>query len=342
VADDVIELAEKPTNEPPDTGQPKGRVDDRNRYKIPHPETGRPARWTRATTFAKAIAETEALERWGKRFVAKGLAERPDLLVRVERTPVDQRRVLDAIAREAMTAAGAWKKAGYGTTFHSLTEKVDLGELDPFAAGPPWGAMLRAYSKILQDNRIKILPEYVERTVVVMKYMVAGTFDRVVEMPNGELWVADLKTGRDLGYSWGEIAIQLALYANADSIYDFDAGVHRPMPEVSKSQALIIHAPVEENFVALHRLNIEMGWQAAELCHAVRNWRKFRGLAEEVAQIPVGDDGPGLPRRWVARIEAATTISDLSLIWEEATRAGEWTEELEDLGHQRGAEINAG
>lgn len=337
--DDMIELAGKPTNEPPNTGQPAGRVDDRNRYKIPHPDTGKPARWTRATTFAKAIAETEALERWGKRFVAKGLSERPDLLARVERTTADDRRVLDSIAREAMTAAGAWKKAGYGTTFHKMTERVDLGDLDPFAAGPPWGAMLRAYVQVLQDYRVKILPEYVERTVVVKKYMVAGTFDRIVQMPSGELWIADLKTGRDLGWSMGEIAIQLGLYAHADKIYDFDKGEFLDMPEVSQTQALVIHAPVEGDEVSLIRVNIEMGWQAAELCHAVRNWRRFKNLSEPVGAVKIGDDGPGLPRKWVARIEAAMTIKDLSLIWREATAEGEWTEELEDLGHERGAEI---
>ena len=328
-----------PPKEAGGTGQPAGRVDERNRYKIPNPDTGKPARWTRATTFAKAISDTEGLERWAKRHVAMGLAERPDLLARVGRLTLENRRQLDGITRDAMTAAGAWKKAGYGTTFHAQTEKVDLGELDPFAAGPPWGAMLRAYVEILNQYGVKILPEYVEQTVVVPQYMVAGTFDRIVQMPSGELWIADLKTGRDLSWSMGEIAIQLALYAHAPKIYDFETGEFRDMPEVSQSQALVIHAPVEGDFVALERVNIEVGWEAAELCHAVRNWRRFRGLAEQVGKVPIGDDAPDLPRKWVSRIAAATTVPELSKIWEEATRAGEWTEALEDLGHQRGAEI---
>lgn len=339
---DLVDKPELPPKEAGGTGQKPGRVDDRNRYKIPHPDTGRPARWTRATTFAKAIAETENLQRWAERHVAKGIALRPDLLARVEQTPLDQRRILDQVANQAKTAAGAWKKAGYGTTFHGLTERVDLGELDPFQMGPPWGSMLRTYVQSLHGAGIKILPEYVEQTVVVKKFMVAGTFDRIVAMPNGELWIADLKTGRDLSWSMGEIAIQLALYANADKIYDFDAGEFRDMPEVSKDQALVIHAPVEGNAVSLIRVNIAIGWEAAELCAAVRNWRKFRGLSETVVSEPIPDDAPDLPRHLVARIEAANTTEDLSLIWREADAKGEWTDALTALGKERQKEIERG
>jgi hypothetical protein len=337
--DAVIELATKPEKQEGSTGRPAGQVDDRGRYKIPHPDTGKPARWTRATTFAKAIAETEALQRWAERHVAKGLSERPDLMARVARTPLDQRRVLDSVTREAKTAAGAWKKAGYGTTLHGLTERVDLGDLDPFKAGPPWGAMLRAYVEILKEQRIEILPEYVEGTVVVKKYMVAGTFDRIVRMPSGELWIADLKTGRDLSWSMGEIAIQLSLYANADAIYDFDKAEFKPMPKVNMEQALVIHLPVEGSTVSLHRVNIQLGWEAAELCHAVRNWRKFRGISEEVLTNGIPDDAPDLPRKWVGRIEAAMTVKDLSLVWQEASDAGEWTDALTELGQERRREI---
>jgi hypothetical protein len=336
VTEGQFDLAEKPAEE--STGGGKAKV-ERGRYAIPDPDTGRPARWTRATTFAKAISETENLQRWSERHVAKGLAERPDLLARVARMNLDQRRPLDGVVRDAKTAAGAWRKAGYGTTFHALTEKVDLGELDPFAAGAPWGAMLRAYVQILQDYRIKILPDFIEKTIVLKRYKVAGTLDRIVEMPSGELWIADIKTGRDLSWSWGEIVIQLALYAHADKIWDADANKFLDMPEVSQSQALVIHAPVEGDFVALERVNIELGWEAAELCHQVRSWQKFHGLAEQVGQIPIGDDAPDLPRKWVAKIAAAQTIPELSRIWEEATLAGEWTEALEKLGHRRGAEI---
>lgn len=338
MTDDLIELADKPV-EDPGTGQSVGRVDGKNRYMIPDPDTGKPARWTRATSFAKAIAETENLQRWGERMAIKGLMERPDLAARTERLPVDRKRELDGIVRDAKTAAGAWKKAGYGTTFHKLTERVDLGDLDPFVAGPPWGAMLRAYVQLIANAGIKIRREYIEGTVVVKKYKVAGTFDRIVEMPSGELWVADVKTGRDLSWSWGEISIQLALYAHADAIYDFETAQFLDMPLVNQEQALVIHAPVEGDHVSLERVNIQAGWEAAELCAKVRSWRAFKNLAAQATRLQVEDDGPDLPRKWVGRIEAALTVSDLSLVWKEASEAGEWTDVLTELGQERRKEI---
>ena len=135
------------------------------------------------------------------------MTTRPDLVVQAARLPFDDyrsNRALNAIGQEAKSAAGAWDKAKWGTTIHSLTERVDGGDLDPSTLGPPWGAMVRAYVLSLQTHGVSILPEFIENTVVVKQYKVAGTYDRIVRMPNDELWVADLKTGRDLGYSWGD------------------------------------------------------------------------------------------------------------------------------------------
>jgi len=337
---DLIDLAGKPDEATvTDDGNTSSRVDDRNRYKIPDPDTGKPARWTRATNFAKSIQETDNLQRWAERMVVKGLGERPDLVAQAAKLTVEDRNALEHVAKEAKSAAGAWKRAGYGIALHSMTERVDRGDLDPAKAGPPWGSLLRAYVDVLRKSQVEILPQYVERTVVVKKYKVAGTFDRIVRMPSGELWIADLKTGRDLKWSWGEIAIQLALYANADAMYDFETGQFADMPKVNQEQALVIHLPVEGTVAAVYRINIAHGWKGAELCERARNYRRFNGFAEEAVSVKVEDDAPDLPREWVARIAAATTVKDLSRIWSEANAKDEWTEALEDLGHQRGAEI---
>jgi hypothetical protein len=42
---------------------------------------------------------------------------------------------------------------------------------------------------------------------------------------------------------------------------------------------------------------------------------------------------------WAERIQAATTKTELSVIWREASQAGEWTKDLEALGHWRLAQV---
>jgi len=339
VADSPFTLAKKAV----DNEQLPGGVkyDGKNRYLIPDPDDpDKTLAWTRATNLAKVMAETEALQRWAERMVAYGLASRQDLIVQAQGvtdpTSYDSRKALDRIAKAAKEAAGAWKRADQGTSLHSLTERVDLGDLAPADVPDPWGPLVRSYASAMKSKGVKILPEYVERTVIVKRFRVAGTFDRIVEMPNGQLWIADLKTGRTLDWSWGEIAIQLALYANADAIYDFEAEKFLPMPEVNQTQALIMHVPVEGTGCSLHRVNIEHGWSAAVMSEQVRNWRKnSKKLSELLAQVPAEAEAPS--PKWTARIDLAKSQEELSAIWREA--GAEWTAALTEYGRQHLAKI---
>jgi hypothetical protein len=165
-------------------------------------------------------------------------------------------------------------------------------------------ADLKAYQVALAEAGIEVLPEYIEKTVVWTGYGVAGTFDRIVRMPNGELRIADLKTGRDLSYGWTEIAIQLGIYASASHIWDWETQSFSLMPEVSKTKAIVFHLPVGEANCTIYELDIAQGIQAAELCHQVREWRKTRYLATPL------------------------TKGELSALWTELYPAGRWTDEL--------------
>lgn len=310
------------------------RFDGKNRYLIPDPDNpDNTIAWTRATNLAKVLSETEALQRWAERMVAVGMSQRQDLLVQAQAiedpTDYESRKTLDRISKAAKEAAGAWSRANQGTSLHSLTERVDLGDLDPADIEAPWGPLVRAYVAAMTSNRIRIRPEYIERTVVIKRFKVAGTFDRIVEMPNGQLWIADLKTGRTLDWSWGEIAIQLALYANADVIYDFEQEQFVPMPEVNQEQALIMHMPVEGTGCTLYRVNITHGWAAALLGEQVKNWRKnAKKLAEVLAQVPA----EVVVVDWKARIDRTTSQEELGALWREAGDA--WTDDLTEYGRQ--------
>lgn len=133
--------------------------------------------------------------------------------------------------------------------------------------------------------------------------------------------ILDDKTGRDLTYGWNEIAIQLAAYANASHVLNKEifwedwnrltAGLRagaapktmptrcwEPMPPTRLDRAVVIHMPVAQAVdnptappvVTVYQVDIATGWEAAQLCHDVREWRKRKGLA-----VPLTVTVPGTP-----------------------------------------------
>jgi len=249
------------------------------------PDSNGEAPWTRATTFAKSISDTFTLSAWSQRMVAKGLAIRPDLIALAAATPVDDKQTLDTLVEDAKAAAGAKVSANLGTAMHAFTEALDRGEEPVIPIHLQDDA--KAYSDLIKAHGIEIDPWLMEKRIVVPDIDtadvagVAGTFDRIVKY-KGKWTVLDLKTGRDLSYGWNEIAIQLALYANAAAIWD-DGRFH-PMPEdIDKVTALVVHLPVGKGEATLYEVSLTDAWQAVQLCAAVRKWRKTRKLARAVA-----------------------------------------------------------
>lgn len=270
-------MADAGTQDP----RPEPPRDRWGRYLIPHPTTGEPQAWTRATTFAKTCADTFGLEKWGLRMALLGVARRPDILARIasitDPDDRDQKKLLDQLAQQAKDIAGTSAGSNLGSALHSFTESIDLGR--PVTVPPPWDADVAAYRNALADGGVIVDPAHVERIVTVPELELAGTFDRLVTLPDGRRVVADLKTGKELSYSWGEIAIQLALYAHADTIYDVATGKHQPMPEVDRTQALVMHLPVGKATCTLWLVDIAAGWDMAQVCKTVRTWRKRKNLA---------------------------------------------------------------
>lgn len=262
-------------------GRPEPQRDQWGRYLIPHPETGEVQAWTRATTWAQTVADTFALTNWRLRMCAVGLARRPDLLAQaatvLDPDEPDSKRLLGKVTQAAMEAAGSTVRANLGTALHSFTEHIDMGR--DATVPDAYAADLAAYQRTTQG--LKIDPEHVERIVVVPELGVAGTFDRLVTW-DGRLLIADLKTGRDLSYSWTEIAIQLALYAHGATIWDQATAQHLPMPEVDQQTALVLHLPVGEGQCTVYSVDIGAGWDMAAVCGTVRAWRKRTDLAAQM------------------------------------------------------------
>ena len=291
------------------TVRPEPKRDRYGRYLIPDPDTGKERPWTRATTWAKTCSDTFGLTKWELRMTALGLAKRPDLLAQVatvtDPDDRDAKKLLDGVCEDAKEAAGSSIRRNLGTALHAMTEHIDAGR--DFTVPDAHRADIDAYRAAVAD--LTIDPRHIERIVTVPSLGIAGTFDRLVTH-DGRLMVADLKTGKDVLYGMGEIAIQLALYANAATIYDAATGTHEPMPEVSKATALVFHLPVGNGECTIYEVDIAAGWEMAQVCGTVRDWRKRKNLAQVTiarqalaASLPseadfVGDD-------------ASTTLDDL-------------------------------
>lgn len=249
------------------------------RYLLPDPATGQERAWTRATTFAKTLSDVTGLHKWECRMVAKGITLRPDLYALAAAAPADDTTALDSLTEAAKEAASASASANLGTALHRFTERHDRGEL--IAPPDPWAADLAAYAATMRAEGITISPAHIERITPVPCLGAAGTLDRIADVPGYGLVIADVKTGQDLRYSWGEIAIQLAIYAHGAGLWTGTG--YDPMPPVSQERALVIHLPAGQARCELHWLDIAAGWEAAQLAATVRAWRGRRDLTAPYA-----------------------------------------------------------
>jgi len=290
--------------------------------------------YTRATTMAKTISDTFALDQWGNRMVAKGLTLRPDLRALVAATPFTDRDTLNKACEDAKSAAGSKVSANLGTARHALTELADRGQpLPPLE--PAEQADLSAYQAALAEAGIKVLPQYIERTVIRPDFGVAGTYDRIVEMPDGTRRIADLKTGADLSYGWSEIAIQEAIYQGAEWMYDYVTGTWERMPETDPAMGLVMHLPVGQGVCTLYHVNLAAGRAGLALAHQVRAHRKLKNLAVPFGTATVAITGQAevgtptvAPATPLQRVRAATNKATLAALWEELNPQGLWTGEL--------------
>jgi hypothetical protein len=253
------------------------------RYMLPDPDTGKERPWTRATTIAGTLADRYGLEKWAQRNTVLGLGLRQDLYALAASCTAEDKQQLEQIVNQAQEAAKAQSGANLGTALHKLTERIDSGEqLDVPAT---WRPDIDAYLAAFADNAIRV--QAIEQIVVIPWLGVAGTLDRLVTVKGQGPYIADLKTGQDVvKYGMGEIALQLALYANATHVWNGNG--YDPMPTVDKTKALVVHLPVGQGVCTLHWVDIQAGLEAVRLAVAVRDWRKRRDLSTPHDQVKAG------------------------------------------------------
>jgi len=118
------------------------RRDRWGRYVVLPVDGAKPIGYTRATTIAKGIEDSGGLLNWGKRMVAIGLAQRPDLIALVSTTPDTDKKTLDGICERAAEQGGATVRRDLGTAVHGMLERSFI---DPtFVAPDPYGSDIQA------------------------------------------------------------------------------------------------------------------------------------------------------------------------------------------------------
>lgn len=221
---------------------------------------------------------------WQLRRTALGLAHRQDLALQVasviDPDSKEGKRQLERLINRAQEQAKADERRNLGSALHAFCEAHDSGrEIDVPA---PFDKDLKAYQHATRV--MDISKNYIEQICVVRELGVAGTMDRVIKFKHGPTpMIADLKTGQDLSLQWTEIAIQLALYAHADTVWDEATKQHHRMLQVDPAAAVVIHLPAGEARCQLYMVDIAAGWEVAQFCKTVREWRARKDLAELLA-----------------------------------------------------------
>lgn len=261
------------------SGQPEPDRDRWGRYLIMG------TAHTRATTFAKLGANTKAIEAWNERNVIRGLTLRPDLLMLANGLEVKRdREQLNSIASQAKDAAGSKVAANIGTAYHAFSERIDAGLMTLEDVPPQYRARVQQYITKVANAGLTTRPEWIERTTAVRADQisaplpVAGTLDRIFQLPDGSLVIGDLKTGSDLSYGEMEIEVQLALYAhgvNTHGLFDWNTKTWQSVGCAVRSGemlqtfvrtdiAIVVHLPADGDGCTLYVADIERGWRDAQ------------------------------------------------------------------------------
>lgn len=249
------------------------------------PEGGEPVAYTRVSTLAKALDDLNNLMDWKVRKAIEGMVRRPDLLTQAAGalangdpdTDWPTKKALNGVGKDALEAAGSSKGRNAGTGFHSLTEAIDRGEV-PLWVPPADQPRLDAYREATAG--IEWLE--IEQFVVNDQVRSAGTFDRLGRLPDGRVVVMDLKSGKSEADYPFATTLQIATYANGHR-YDPETGNRSPLHDrLDRRYGVLIHLPPSGG-CTLWELDLELGWQAAQLAAQVRDARGWK--ADQLARV---------------------------------------------------------
>jgi hypothetical protein len=233
--------------------------------------------WTRVSTIIDVHKNKEGIFDWRSRNIVAGLSRREDLIALGASAPLIDKATLRDVARQAEEFAKSKSSANLGTALHTFRERTDNGEpLDIVPA--PWRADIVAYREALATAGVEIIPELQELVVVRPDLAdgdaggLAGRFDLIVRH-NGQLKVADLKTGSDpLEYGSWDIQQQLGVYTTAWAIWDGQCW--NAPPDVARDSVLMIHLLPGQATAAVYEIPVDQEELEADLAAAYRTRRR--------------------------------------------------------------------
>lgn len=309
-----------PINELSSAGD-TARRDRWGRYLIVPSSGGKPVGYTRATTVAKTLDNGGGLALWKAAMAAVGVIKRRGLRARLEALLAlygdpwyhseTSKAECKALMEECATAGGANDRAEIGTALHTISALFDAGR-PPEHLTEETERDITAYIHGRAAAHVDILADMIELTVVLDEWQVAGTFDRLATVPGYQLpWIADLKTGANLSYSWQSIAVQLACYAHANNIYrqgpakDGSQDQRLAMPEVDQRHGLVfwLHAGTAQ--LEMHVVDLEQGWEAFQHSMWARGWHNAK-VSTPLAEAKPTDDLVPLLEASVAAVTQET------------------------------------
>lgn len=328
---------------PPEPPRAVVLYDGYGRYKLPHPTTGRPTGFPRATTIAGTLDDTYNLSRWSRRETARFLlgaatADHTHLTGPIiDAFGDDNKGAIDAALDALDDACGGKDAAELGTAVHAWLEAVDMGSVRPVDVPERFAPYVRSYRDVLGRYGLVAEPQYVERIVLNDRgdETIVGTLDRVYRIvATGELVLGDVKTSKTLEYGYLSYSVQLAIYGFATRMFAVDGSGWEPMPAINDKYALIIHVPSDQPERAeAVTIDLQFGVEATVASLDVRRRRKEAKKSVPFVHAIPSPTSESL--RHVAARHAIQDISDpaqLSGIWEKFSDV--WTPELTELGEQ--------
>jgi hypothetical protein len=308
---------------------PRGvEIDDANRVV-----------YSRASGLADYLEDFSFLWKWKMRGLAKGLADRIDLVRLVaaetytcgfaedEAANKQAGRNIDAVIERAMDHAGVDMKADYGTAIHLRTEPGNTGtdpdekqRVDQASCWDLW-------------RELGVVHLGTEVFTANDETRSAGTFDHLSYVPGLGIVVTDKKTSAKAKQNYD---IQLGSYSRSD-VYDKDTDERMTLEEYVAAQgwdpALLNRSKgiiwwVKDGRTQARELDLDQGYEWAKVAARVRDERRPQAsrVAKDVTKA-LGKETASQRARLLEALAGAPSIEILTAIWNNPTAQAIWTDE---------------
>lgn len=284
-----------------------------NWYKLPHPETGRPTGYPRATTVAKTLEDMQGLEKWRRRETVRAVVDLLNIvtehgndapagvvpgytagqlvddLVQAYATATKVTQI-DAAVEKLYDMMGGAEAREFGECVHAWLEALAAGIVLLRDVPDMVRPHVDAFHKVLARFGLIVVPQYVERTVLnaneELEEHVAGKLDCILRsVATGELILGDIKTTKtdSIQYNWLAWAVQVGgVYGWATHMLTIDGKGWEPMPDVVEDYAVIISVPSDHPESAT-ALTINKEWGGHRLIESV----ELRGVRKQAkTEVP--------------------------------------------------------